>query len=97
MYELLVTFWTAVKNAFPDAWGKDPRQSRLMHSAGIEAMGYLMDRIVTRAYGFPDPAGHVRSSLRRIAPHCRWTEGEWERLGLEWNQVQNVTRHIRLV
>ncbi len=68
-----------------------------MHSAGIEAMGYLMDRIVTRAYGFHDPAEHVRSSLRRIAPRCRWQGGTWERLGLEWNQVQNVTRHIRLL
>ncbi|QHS35575.1 DGQHR domain-containing protein [Alcaligenes faecalis] len=39
MYKLLVTFWSAVKQVFKDAWGLDPKQSRLMHSAGILAMG----------------------------------------------------------
>ena len=97
MYRLMLLFWGVAKEVFPHAWGLPPTKSRLMHSAGIEAMGYLMDRIVTRAYGFPDPADHVRVSLRRIVPHCRWTEGVWDRLGLEWNQVQNVTRHKRML
>lgn len=97
MYRLMLLFWGAAKEVFPHAWGLSPTKSRLMHSAGIEAMGYLMDRILIRAYGFHDPAEHVHFSLRRIVPHCRWTEGAWERLGLEWNQVQNVTRHIRLL
>ena len=97
MYRTLLMFWGSVKEVFPDAWGKPPTESRLMHSAGIEALGYLMDKIVTRAYGSSDPTDHVRMSLRRIAPHCRWTEGVWERLGLEWNQIQNVSRHIRLL
>jgi hypothetical protein len=26
---------------------------------------------------------------------CQWTEGRWEELGLEWNEVQNVHRHVR--
>ena len=36
MYDSLVSFWSIVKEVFPDAWGKDPRKSRLMHSAGIQ-------------------------------------------------------------
>src|SRR3546814_7760420 len=38
MYRALVLYWTAVRDTFPDAWGKPPSQSRLMHSAGIRAM-----------------------------------------------------------
>ena len=41
----VVTYWNAVKDTFPEAWGRPPRQSRLMHSpAGLLAMGRLMDR-----------------------------------------------------
>ena len=48
MYRLLINFWKATKAVFPKAWGSDPRKSRLMHSAGIIAMGVLMDRIYAR-------------------------------------------------
>ncbi len=94
MYALLMTYWTAVKNVFPDAWGKDPRQSRLMHSAGIEAMGVLMDRIYARI----DPGSDLRvmeRELKRIAPHCHWTDGTWEPLGIAWNEIENTHRDIR--
>ncbi|HQU44256.1 MAG TPA: DGQHR domain-containing protein DpdB, partial [Pirellulales bacterium] len=43
---LLVVYWTAVRNVFPEAWAKPPEQSRLMHGAGIRAMGRLMDKIM---------------------------------------------------
>jgi DGQHR domain-containing protein len=95
MYRTLCAYWTAVKDEFPDAWGKPPQESRLMHSAGIQAMGYLMDRIMPRFAGHPDMQGEVRKALRKIAPHCAWTEGRWETLGLSWNQVQNVSRHVK--
>ena len=39
MYKTICIFWTAVKEVFPEAWGRDVKQSRLMHSAGILAMG----------------------------------------------------------
>jgi DGQHR domain-containing protein len=94
MYELLVTFWTAVKNVFPHAWGKDPRQSRLMHSAGIEAMGVLMDRIYARIQSGSDRSV-VERELLKIADHCRWTEGIWEHLGIGWNEIENTHRDIR--
>lgn len=94
MYELLVTFWTAVKNVFPDAWGKDPRHSRLMHSAGIEAMGVLMDRIYARIQPGSD-LSIVERELRKIAEFCRWTEGTWETLGIAWNEIENTHRDIR--
>jgi hypothetical protein len=94
MYQLLVRFWTSVKNVFPLAWGRDPRKSRLMHSAGIESMGVLMDRIYGRIDIADDPK-LIERELRKVAPSCRWTEGTWESLGVPWNEIQNTPRDIR--
>ena len=94
MYRSLILYWTAVKKAFPDAWGKPTTQSRLMHSAGIRAMGALMDQIMIRADSMSDPAAEVRASLARLAPLCRWTSGRWEELGWAWNAVQSTPQHI---
>lgn len=97
MYKTMLVFWSAVKETFPKAWGKPPTESRLMHSAGIEAMGYLMDRIMSRAFGASDTQRQVRESLARIAPFCAWTQGTWEPVGLRWNEIQNTPRHIRML
>jgi DGQHR domain-containing protein len=95
MYKVLVTFWSAVKAVFPEAWGKDPRRSRLMHSAGIEAMGVLMDRIYGRLASSEEDEAVVRRELEHVAPACRWTKGTWEELGIAWNEIQNVPRDIK--
>ena len=58
-------------------------------------MGVLMDRIMTRLHGHGDPRNEIHMSLRRLRPHCRWTEGTWDGLGLKWNEVQSVPKHIR--
>jgi DGQHR domain-containing protein len=95
MYTALVTFWSAVRDVFPDAWGKDPKKSRLMHTAGIEAMGVLMDRIYARLTGSPDDYKAVRAELERVAPSCRWTKGTWEVIGVAWNEIQSTPRDIK--
>lgn len=95
MYKLLVTFWSAVRDVFNEAWGKDPRKSRLMHSAGIEAMGVLMDRIYARLRGAEEEISVVRKELEKISPVCRWTKGTWDGLGLAWNEIQNTPRDIK--
>jgi DGQHR domain-containing protein len=95
MYKVLVTYWSAVKAVFPDAWGKDPRKSRLMHSAGIEAMGVLMDRIYARLSGADEEAEVIRNELERVAPACHWTKGQWEELGVAWNEIQSTPRDIK--
>jgi DGQHR domain-containing protein len=94
---VLLVYWTAVKATWPEAWGKAPTQSRLMHSAGIRAMGKLMDRMM----GTIDADGAhaeelIRAELALLRPHCAWTAGEWE-FGLRWNEVQNLPTHIRLL
>lgn len=94
MYEALLLYWSAVRDVFSDAWGRPATQSRLMHSAGIRAMGALMDPILFRADGAADRAAAVRERLRALAPHCRWTQGTWEGLGIGWDQIQSTSQHI---
>jgi DGQHR domain-containing protein len=95
--QLLMTYWTAVKETFPSAWGRKPDKSRLMHGAGLRAMGRLMDKIMPTI----KPRGaegvlKAKRELKLIEPICRWTSGEWETMsGLKWNEVQNVPRHIQ--
>ena len=95
MYKLLSEFWGSVKGAFPEAWGKPPTQSRLMHSAGIQAMGVLMDRIYARHAGTANEGKAIQADLERIAPKCCWTKGAWEEINLNWNEIQNTTKHIK--
>jgi DGQHR domain-containing protein len=94
MYPLLVTFWSAVKAVFPQDWGREVRQTRLMHSAGILAMGVLMDRIYARINPCED-AKIIENELQKIAPVCHWNEGTWQSLGVAWNEIQNTPRDIR--
>jgi DGQHR domain-containing protein len=95
LWGALLLYWTAVKDTFPEAWGKPPERSRLSHGAGIRAMGRLMDRILAGVNPrHPRAADLVRAELAYIAPRCRWTRGRWEELGLGWDDVQNVPRHI---
>lgn len=95
MYQILLTYWSAVRDVFPEAWGKDPRYSRLMHSAGIVAMGVLMDRIYARLPGSNEDYKTVRKELEKVAPDCRWTKGTWEMLGMPWNEIQSTPRDIK--
>jgi DGQHR domain-containing protein len=97
MYRTLIIYWNAVKNAFPEAWGLPPTKSRLMHSAGIHAMGILMDKIMTRASREKNPELYAKKALKRIAPHCHWTSGTWDRIDMRWNEVQKVSKHLRLL
>jgi DGQHR domain-containing protein len=97
MYRVLSAFWSAVREVFPDAWGRSPTESRLMHSAGIEAMGCLMDRVMSRAPVGGDLKRHAVDALARIAPYCRWTSGRWPDIQRDWNEIQNVPRDIRLL
>lgn len=94
MYRILTTYWAAVKAVFPDDWGRDPKHSRLMHSAGLLAMGLLMDAIYARLSPDSDVQS-VRREIEKVAPICRWSKGIWESLGLAWNEVQSTPQHVK--
>lgn len=97
--KVLFLFWTAVKKTFPEAWGKNPKESRLMHGAGIRAMGRVMDHIMRGID--PNTNSAQEAILKALAPLkkvCHWTSGRWEELdGLAWNEIQNLPRHTQLL
>ena len=97
LWNVLLTYWTAVRNVFPEAWGKKPKHSRLMHGVGIRSMGRVMDRVMSSVPpgANEETIGLVEEQLRRLAPHCNWTSGYWDEIGEGWNELQNTPKDIR--
>lgn len=97
---VLLMYWRAVKETFPDAWGMPPTQSRLMHGAGLRAMGKFMDRLMS-AVDITDPRTpkYLRHELAKLQPVCAWTSGHWgpELDNMKWNELQNTPQHVRLL
>jgi hypothetical protein len=101
MLALLKGFWTAVAEVFPAAWGLPPRRSRLMHGAGVVAMGFIMDAIADRyrRQGTPTKEQFV-ANLKPLSSVCRWTSGEWvfaKRVRRRWNEIQNTPKDIEML
>jgi DGQHR domain-containing protein len=96
IHQALCIYWSAVRDVFPDAWGKPATESRLMHGAGIRAMGLLMDRVLVivdpRSPGAPT---EIRKQVDLIAPYCRWTSGTWDQINVAWDAVENVPGQIQ--
>jgi DGQHR domain-containing protein len=99
MLGVLKPCWKAVKQGFPDAWGRASRKSRLMHGAGIVSLSYLMDAIaepilLDREVTTTD----FVNGLRVIEPLCHWTSGEWD-FGdgsvKRWNGLQNTSQDVQ--
>jgi DGQHR domain-containing protein len=99
IWKVLMTYWGAVTEVFPDAWARPARESRLTHGVGIIAMGRLMDKVMNVV----DPRdakaqAQVRKDLELVAPHCHWTSGRWEGLdGMKWNDLKNIPSHRKLL
>ncbi|RGA04364.1 DGQHR domain-containing protein [Microbispora triticiradicis] len=92
----LIVYWCAVRDTFPEAWGKPPEKSRLMHGTGIRAMGRLMDRILATVDPLQsDARERICAHLALVASSCRWTAGSWEVLGREWNEIENLNKHVQ--
>lgn len=95
-FSVLTTYWAAVREVFGDAWGIPPKRSRLMHSAGIQVMGNMMDLIMRSVSPSSDEAeDQVKQELERFAPVCQWTSGSWDGLNnLKWNELKGTNRHV---
>ncbi|MFC4034620.1 DGQHR domain-containing protein DpdB [Streptomyces polygonati] len=96
---ILVVYWTAVRDTFPEAWGLPPTRSRLMHGVGIRSIGRLMDRVMDRVLtvadiNSKDAYDKAMAELALVKPNCHWTEGRWLELNISWNELQNTPRHI---
>jgi len=95
-FSLLSDFYGAVQETFPDEWhGHKPKTSRLVHGAGIIAMGYVMEVLYAR-----DGArtrGEFAAGLLSLKGRTAWTRGSWRYSGEDvrpWNSIQNVNREI---
>jgi DGQHR domain-containing protein len=92
---VLLTYWGAVRDVFSDAWGRPATESKLMGGVGIRAMSRLMDRVMVHVdVSDPNADRQTREELSHIVDRCRWTSGTWEELGLPWDELQNVSKHI---
>jgi len=101
MRQVLFDFWRAVEATWPELWELKPRQSRLLHGAGVVTLGYLMDAIADqcRQGAWPDQELFA-SHLAAIKPHCRWNEGYWDfggEIRRKWNEVQNTSKDVNLL
>jgi len=92
-------FFQAVQEVFGSAWqGHTPKSSRLVHSAGIIAMGFVMEQLC--ASGAP-LAPIFKIGLKKLQGYTAWTagSGEWLfRTGVRpWNGIQNLHGDIHLL
>jgi DGQHR domain-containing protein len=96
--KVLYAWWAAVRDTFPEDWGKKPKESRLFHGAGVAALSFLMDAAVEhirKEDGFTTPsAEHCAGELQRVAADCHWSEGVWG-FGVEWRALQNTPQSQR--
>jgi DGQHR domain-containing protein len=95
-FKLIAEFFAAVKNVFREDWeGHNPKTSRVLHSAGIIALGYVMELIVAR------DAATSREDFERglagLKGRTAWTSGYWQYSSHEqvaWNSIENTPRQI---
>jgi DGQHR domain-containing protein len=97
-FALIANFFGALRIAFASDWdGHTPKTSRLVHGAGLVAMGYVMD-----ALAFDKGAQSVEDFLGGLEPlvgKTAFTGGEWKftdqtRL---WNTLQNTSADYQLL
>ncbi len=96
-FELMNNFFAAVQQVFPGEWhGHKPTTSRLVHGAGITALGYVMDEIYARRHATSQAA--FVEGLAPLVGKTAWTEGQWTFADGEvvrWNRIENVPRQIQ--
>lgn len=98
-FNLLSEFYAAVEETFRDEWvGHTVRSSRLLHGAGVIAMGYVMEVLFSRDNA--SDRATFRAGLDCLVGETAWTSGKWKFVDGEernWNSIQNVHREIMLL
>ena len=92
--QLFSEYFYAVQTVFEDAWvGHKPRTSRLVHGAGIIAMGYVMEHLCSTVQA--RSKSEFEDGLVFLRGKTAWTAGTWE-FGQDnvrpWNSLQCVPR-----
>ena len=99
--QLISEFFAACAETFPEAWhGQTAKSSRLLHGAGIVAMGYVMEYLYARSGS--STKEQFKEGLRVLVGNTAWTSGGWE-FGPDaedrwrWNEIQNLSGHIMML
>jgi len=105
-FRLASEFYLAVQHVFADAWWRDrsrgamhtPKTSRLIHGAGIVALGHVMELLALLEGA--RTCDEFARGLGCLDGQTAWTEGHWQ-FGNDdvrlWNSVQNLDRDIRIL
>jgi DGQHR domain-containing protein len=95
-FDLLSEFFKAVKKVFPEEWDDHtPKSSRLVHGAGIQALGFVMEFLVGRDGALKEK--EFERGLSTLKGKTAWTSGSWkfsESEQLPWNKLENTHRQI---
>jgi DGQHR domain-containing protein len=95
-FRLISEFYGAVAKVFEDAW-KDhtPKTSRLVHGAGIVALGEVMETLALLEGA--RTSEEFAKGMGCLVGRTAWTSGEWNFARGDrrhWKAIQNVTRDI---
>ncbi|MBJ7535391.1 DGQHR domain-containing protein [Rhodomicrobium vannielii ATCC 17100] len=95
-FAIISEFYRAVQRVFPEAWrDHTPKTSRLVHGAGVIAMGYVME--VLALLDAAQTSEEFAKGLSALDGETAWTSGEWD-FGQgdrrHWKAIQNVNRDI---
>jgi len=98
-YNIINEYYWAVRNTFPGDWeGHKPKTSRLVHGAGVIAMGHVME--VLAYFDNATKRDEFAVGLVCLKPKTAWTQGEWDFGNGErrsWRGIQNVSGDISML
>jgi hypothetical protein len=98
-FKLISEFYKAVQEVFREDWGgHTPKTSRLIHGAGIVALGYVME-VLSLLDGARDWEKFAEG-LGCLDGRTAWCSGEWNLGGSDrrhWKAIQNINRDIVLL
>ena len=96
-HSLMSNFFAAVQKVFEKDWvGHKPTTSRLVHGAGVVAMGFVMDEIYAKTHSVT--VASFVEGLQPLIGKTAWTEGHWHFSGDEqvaWNRIEFTPRQVQ--
>jgi DGQHR domain-containing protein len=98
-FNLISEFFAGVQKVFSDEWiGHNAKTSRLVHGAGIVAMGFVMETVAAR-HG-ATTAAEFAEGLKVLKGRTAWCSGYWQFSETErvpWNAIENTPRQIMML
>jgi DGQHR domain-containing protein len=96
---LFSNFFGAVQDIFRPEWqGMTPKTSRLVHGAGVVALGFVMDLLYSSTGA--STREDFKTGLRHLQGKTAWTSGKWRFSDGDerpWNAIQNTPGDIALL